>query len=128
MRYIITQGQFHNVVYKFLDNVFGDAKFDKEFNYYNSDSYRVDLKDKKGRGTISYFYYAPEEYDDDDVTKHNGISSLHVHPDIVDTLRSNVSVRESKVLDLISDWFSEKYNVDVDEISIYPERKKPAVY
>lgn len=126
MRYIITQGQFHRVVYKFLDNVFGDAEFDKEINPYDSSAYRVDLKDKKGKETISYFYYGFGEYDDG--TKHNGVSSLHVHPDIVDTLRNNVSIRESKVLDLISDWFSEKYNVDVDEISIYPEREKPTSY
>ena len=128
MRYIITQGQLHRVVYKYLDLIFGDVKSDKRVNSYNSDSYRLDLRDKKSNKTISYFYDGPGTYDDDDDTKHNGIGSLHIHPDIVDNLRNNISVRETKVLDLISDWFSEKYDVDVDEVSIYPSRQKPPVY
>ena len=53
---------------------------------------------------------------------------MHIHPDIVDTIRKLVGIRETKVVDIVTDWFSEKFEVDVDEISIYPERKTPAVY
>jgi hypothetical protein len=51
-----------------------------------------------------------------------------MHPDIVDTLRQLINIRESKVVDIVADWFSEKFEVDIDEISVYPERKTPAIY
>lgn len=126
MRYIITQGQLHQIVYKYLDNIFGNSDSEKIQNPHNPDAYRIELKVPKKSETISYFYYGPGEYDDD--TKHYGIGSLHIHPDIVDTIRKLVGIRETKVVDIVTDWFSEKFEVDVDEISIYPERKTPAVY
>ena len=126
MRYIITQGQLHQVVYKYLDDIFQKLDFEKIQNPYNPDAYRIELKAPKKSETISYFYYGPGEYDDD--TKHYGIGSLHIHPNIVDTIRKLVGIRETKVVDIVTDWFSEKFEVDVDEISIYPERKTPAVY
>ena len=126
MRYIITQGQLHQVIYKYLDDIFGNSDSEKIQNPHNPDAYRINLKVPKKSETISYFYYGPGEYDDD--TKHYGIGSLHIHPDIVDTIRKLVGIRETKVVDIVTDWFSEKFEVDVDEISIYPERKTPAVY
>lgn len=126
MRYIITQGQLHQIVYKYLDNIFGNSDSKKIQNPHNPDAYRIELKAPEKSETISYFYYGPGEYDDD--TKHYGIGSLHIHPDIVDTIRKLVGIRETKVVDIVTDWFSEKFEVDVDEISIYPERKTPAVY
>ena len=126
MRYIITQGQLHQIVYKYVDDIFQKLDFEKIQNPYNPDSYRIELKVPEKSETISYFYYGPGEYDDD--TKHYGIGSLHIHPDIVDTIRKLVGIRETKVVDIVTDWFSEKFEVDVDEISIYPERKTPAVY
>lgn len=126
MRYIITQGQLHQIVYKYLDNIFENSDSEKIQNPHNPDAYRIELKAPEKSETISYFYYGPGEYDDD--TKHYGIGSLHIHPDIVDTIRKLVGIRETKVVDIVTDWFSEKFEVDVDEISIYPERKTPAVY
>jgi hypothetical protein len=122
MRYIITQGQLHQVVYKYLDDIFGNSDSEKIQNPHNPDDYRIEM----GDDLITYFYYGPGEYDDD--TPHYGIGSLHIHPDIVDTLRKLIKIRESKVVDIVADWFSEKYNVDIDEVSIYPTRKNPAVY
>jgi hypothetical protein len=92
----------------------------KQINAHNPNAYRLIL------GNITYFYYGPGEYDDN--TPHYGVGMLHIHPDIVDTLRNMISVRESKVIDIIADWFSEKFGVDVDEISIHPHRKEPPVY
>lgn len=126
MRYIITQGQLHQVIYKYLDNIFGNSDSEKIQNPHNPDAYRIELKVPKKSETISYFYYGPGEYDDD--TKHYGIGTLHIHPYIVDDLRRLIKTRETKVMDIVADWFSEKYQVDIDEVSIYPDRKKPAVY
>jgi len=116
-RYIITQNQMHSVIYKYLDNMFDINSFTKEINPYNKDAYRIDLIDNYGNNTISYFWFGPGEYDDD--TKHYGIGNINIHPDIVDTLRQMITIRESKVMDIIADWFSEKFNEDIDEISIY---------
>jgi hypothetical protein len=121
MRYIINQTQLHSLIYKYLDDMFEGMTPNKEINPYNPNAYRMDLDDK-----ISYFYFGPGEYDDD--TPHYGIGDLHIHPDIVDTLRQLFNIRQSKVTDIAADWFSDKFEVDIDEISIYPERKRPPVY
>jgi hypothetical protein len=125
-RYIITQNQMHSVIYKYLDNMFDINSFKKEINPYNKNAYRIELSDNNGDNTITYFWFGPGEYDDE--TKHYGIGNIHIHPDIVDTLRQMITIRESKVMDIIADWFSEKFNEDIDEISIYPERRNPPVY
>ena len=121
MRYIITSSQMHQVVYQYLDNMFKNVKPNKQINPYNPNAYRIDLGEY-----ISYFYYGPGEYDDGNI--HYGVGSIHIHPEIVDTLRQIIKIRESKVLDIVSDWFSEKFEVDIDETSVYPERKTPAIY
>jgi len=120
MRYIITSSQMHQVIYQYLDNMFKNVKPNKETNPYNPSAYRL------GIGKIEYFYYGPGEYDDGE--PHYGIGSLHINPEIVDDLRRIVKIRETKVIDIVSDWFSEKFEVDVDDASLYPERKTPVVY
>ena len=122
MRYIITQNQLHKIAYKFLDNMFKDVEPKKEQNPNNESAYKIRLGDAK----ISYFYFGEGEYDDG--TPHYGIGNLLINPDIVDTLRKLIKVRESKVIDIVADWFSEKFGVDVDETSLYPQRKNPTIY
>jgi hypothetical protein len=128
MRYIITQGQLHQVVYKYLDGIFENSSSEKKQNPYNPVAYNIELKTPKRADTISYFYYGPGTYDDDYDTEHSGIGTLHVHPNIIDDLRRLIKTRETKVMDMVADWFSEKYEVDIDEVSIYPNRKTPPVY
>jgi hypothetical protein len=121
MRYIITQTQLHNIVYKYLDNKLEDITTDKITNPHNPKAYRIEMDDK-----IKYFYFGPGEYDEGE--PHYGVGMLHIHPDIVDSLRQLIRIRESKVVDIVADWFSEKFGVDIDEISIYPNRKNPPIY
>ena len=120
MRYIITQTQLHDIIYKYLNDMYKDINPIKKVNSNNPEAFRLNL------GKITYFYFGPGKYDDD--TSHYGIGNLHIHPDIVDTLRQLINIRESKVVDIIADWFSEKFEVDIDEISVYPKRDKPPVY
>lgn len=127
MRYIITTTQAHTIVYKFLDTLFKKKESQKKQTPSNPDAYSIELK-SSGKETLSYYYYGPGTYDDDDDTEHSGIGSLHVHPYIVDSLRGILRIRETRVLDMIADWFSENYEVDIDDISIYPTRKTPPVY
>jgi hypothetical protein len=129
MRYIITPSQFHTLVYLYLDKKFSNKDFRKQINPYNEmtdNDWRIDMYDKEGRNQISYFWFGPGEYDDG--SRHNGVGSIHVHPDIADFIRNTFSVRESKAVDIVADWVSEKLGVDIDEISVYPNRKNPPSY
>ena len=129
MRYIITPSQFHKLVYSYLDKKFSNKDFRKETNSVNPSTekyFRVDMYDSKGRNLITYIWFGPRKYDDG--TPHNGIGSLHVHPDIADFIRNTFSVRESKAVDMVADWVSEKLGVDIDEISVYPNRETPPTY
>jgi hypothetical protein len=128
MRYVITQSQFHTLIYKYLSGQFTNKDFRKEINPYVKDgnTWRVEMFNDSGKELLSYFWFGPGE--DDDGNPHNGIGSLHVNPEIVDTLRGIFSVRESKILDIIADWVSETLNSDIDEISIYPDRNKTPNY
>ena len=122
MRYIITPSQFHNLIYKFLEDMFSNKDFRKEINPYVKDgnTWRVDMFNDSGKRLLTYFWFGPGE--DDDGNPHNGVGNLHVNPEIVDTLRNIFSVRESKILDIIADWVSETLNADIDEVSISPHR------
>jgi hypothetical protein len=128
MRYVITQSQFHTLIYRYLDGQFTNKDFRKEINQYVKDgnTWRVEMFNDSGKELLSYFWFGPGE--DDDGNPHNGIGSLHVNPEIVDTLRGIFSVRESKILDIVADWASETLNSDIDEISIYPHRNKTPNY
>jgi len=131
MRYIITQGQLHSIVYSFLDEKFSDSNGKKIVNPHNPVAYRIGLGEPGGE-TINYYYYGAGEFDDSEFgmepRRHYGVGHLHIHPDIVDTIRIMISIRETKVVDIITDWFSEKFDVDVDEVSIFPKRGKTPVY
>ena len=120
MRYIITQSQMHLIIYKYLDKMFENFEPIKKQNPHNKDAYRLKLP------KIEYFYFGPGEYDDGE--PHYGIGNLHINPEIVDDLRKIIKIRETRVMDIIADWFSEKFEVDIDEVNLYPDRKTPPVY
>lgn len=126
MRYLITQTQLHSIIYKYLDGMFEDVNPKKEVNPHNPNAYKLIL------GKINYYFFGSGEFDDAyfgmEARKHYGIGNLHIHPDIVETIRLMVSIRETKVMDVVADWFSEKFDVDIDEVSIYPKRKNTPVY
>ena len=123
MRYLITQTQLHSLIYKYLDGLFSDKNFQKEINDYVKDgnTWRIHMFSKSGKELIVYFWFGPGE--DDDGRPHNGEGSLHINPEIIDTLKNSLSIRESKVMDIVADWVSETLGVDIDDVSIYPYRK-----
>jgi len=129
MRYIITPSQFHSLIYKFLEDMFSNKDFRKEINPYVKDgkTWRVDMFDDSGKKRLlTYFWYGPGE--DDDGNPHNGVGSLHIHYQILDSLRGFLGIRESKIQDIIADWVSETLNADIDEIAIHPARNKTPNY
>lgn len=120
MRYIITQDQFHNAIYKILNQNLGNVE--KEINPYDKtgNTYRLNMFDQDGKEFLNYFYFPPGE--DDDGNPHNGHGSIHIHWETDDMIRKIFSIRGTKVMDVISDWVSDTFGVDVDEADIYPKK------
>jgi hypothetical protein len=126
MRYVITKDQFHKIVYNILDEMLDDGEVEKRINPYaeSGKTYRLDMYDKDGKEFMNYFYFEPGE--DDDGNQHDGHGSVHVNWELNDKIRKLLSLRQTKVLDVIADWVTDKFDVDVDEVSIYPT--KPSNY
>jgi hypothetical protein len=120
MRYVITQDQFHNTVYKILNQNLGEVE--KEINPYDKtgDTYRLNFYDQDGKEFLTYFYFPPGE--DDDGNLHNGVGNLHINWKIDDMIRKLFTIRQTKVADIIADWVSETFDVDIDEVDIFPRK------
>ena len=122
MRYVITKDQFHNIVYTILDEMLDGGKVEKEINPYvkSGKTYRLNMFDVNGKEFMKYFFYEPGE--DDDGNPHNGHGSIHVNWVVDDKIRKLLSLRQTKVWDIIADWVTDKFGVDVDEVDVYPTR------
>lgn len=92
----------------------------KEENPYSNGAYRIHMYNEDDKEIMTYFYYPPGE--DDDGNPHDGHGSLQVNWIVDDKIKKILSIRQSKVLDIIADWLSDKFNVDVDEVVIYPTK------
>ena len=126
-RYVITDNQSKEVIHKYLDK--NIVKFEKEINPYTNRSYNVKMYNTDEEKMLLYIWYAPGgSWDDDDDTVHNGVGSLQVHPSIVDLFRQMFKMRETKILDIVTEWADGKVEDEIDEVTIYPYRLKPPVY
>jgi hypothetical protein len=119
-RYIITQTQSHNLIYKILDEEFTTTE--KEENPYNPNAYVLNIFNKQNKDLLVYFWYGPGE--DDDGNPHNGVGSLHIDYTLIDFFRKYLNLRETKTMDIVADWVSEKYDVDIDEVAIHPTKQE----
>lgn len=129
-RYIITNTQFHSLVYKYLDNLIVETLKTNPWGGTDKDKgYSLEMYDKNGKVIIKYIFYGPElNYDDPDDTNHNGIGSIIVHPKVIDFIRTTFNLRETRAKDILADWVTSKIDTDVDEVSIHPQRDTPPVY
>lgn len=119
-RYIITQTQSHNLIYKILDEEF--IKTEEKENPYTSNAYRLHIFNKNNKDLLVYYWYGPGE--NDEGVLHNGVGVLHIDYTLIDFFRKFFNLRETKTMDIVADWVSEKYNVDIDEVSIYPSKQE----
>ena len=122
MRYVITKDQFHKIVYNILDEMLEGGGVKREENPYSNGAYRIHMYNSDDEEIIVYFYFPSGE--DDDGNPHNGIGSIHVNWAIDEKITKIFSLRQSKVLDIIADWVTDKFGVDVDEVDVHP--KKPS--
>ena len=126
-RYVITDNQSKEVIHKYLDK--NIVKFEKEVNPYTNRSYNVKMYNTGDEKMLLYIWFGPGgSWDDDDDTVHNGVGSLQVHPSIVDLFRQMFKMRETKILDIVTEWADGKVEDEIDEVTIYPYRVKPPVY
>lgn len=119
MRYIISATQFHKFIYKYLDDMHSEGVVKKEINPYVEDgnTWVLFIYTDDDRTLLKYYWYGPGTDDDDN--PHNGIGELYISRSLVEHLSTNLSVRKTKILDIVADWVSERYNVDIDNINIW---------
>jgi hypothetical protein len=123
MRYVITKDQFHKVIYSILDGIVKDGRIVKENNPYSSTGgYDIALYDgdtnNEDNIVLQYYYFPSDDDEYDGYSEERG--KLHVNFKLDNKLKNLLSIRQSKILDIIGDWVSDKFNVDVDEVVIYP--------
>jgi hypothetical protein len=122
MKYIITQSQFHSLVYNYLDSMFKKNDIKKFETFNGGDSYNVSFNHNDENVMTFYFFAENESFDDSDDESEES-TQIQVHYVLVDRLVKLFGIRKSRVLDIIADWVSEKLNVDVDEIVVYPRKE-----
>ena len=117
MKYVITQNQFHKLVYGYLNKLVKSADVVREESRYVKGGFSV-IVDTNGQRRFTYqFTPEGESWDDptDKIYPENG--SLVIKNGIVDDMKDLFGLRKSKIFDLIADWFTETYEVDVDNVS-----------
>lgn len=126
MRYIITPSQLHRIIYKYLDDMHSEKKVKREVNPYveSGKTYSLNILTDGGKVYLKYYYYEPGEYDDG--SEHNGIGNLYISYKLLEPLRKLLSSRDTKIMDIIADWVSENFNIDIDEIDT--EGKQSPMY
>jgi hypothetical protein len=119
MKYVITATQFDKVLNLYLMKYLGkDFTTRREENPYVEGGYSLEVIKKNGDKVFQYnFFPAGESWDDpsDKIYPANG--NLYIKKPLVEDLIDFLNVRETKVLDLVADWFTQKFDVDVDYVS-----------
>ena len=117
MKYVITQSQFHKLVYGYLNKLVKSAEVVKENNKYVKGGFSVMVKTNGEQQFTYQFTPEGESWDDptDKIYPDNG--TLIIKNGIADDMTDLFGLRKSKIFDLIADWFTERYEVDVDEVS-----------
>lgn len=116
MKYVVTQNQFHNLVYGYINKLVKSAQVVREDNYYVEGGYGI-VVSEGGQSIFSYdFTPEGESWDDptDKIYPENG--SLSIKKGIVDDMSELFGLRKSKIFDLIADWFTDTYEVNVDDV------------
>lgn len=123
MRYIISPTQFHKLIYKYLDDINDKGSFKRKVNPFvkSGGTWSLHLYDENGDEFITYFWFEPGIGDDGN--PHDGVGDILVSESLVKDLTKFLSVRKTRVFDIIADWFSEKFNVDIDDISEFSFKK-----
>ena len=109
MKYVITQSQFHKLVYGYLNKLVKSAEVDIQNSKYVEGGFSVTV-DTDGQRKFTYqFTPEGESWDDptDKIYPENG--SLIIKNGIVDDMKDLFGLRKSKLFDLIAKAKIDKY-------------------
>ena len=119
-RYVISQSQLFDLVENFMAEqmVGGEVRKSDTDNYGNT---KWDLYNKNGKWLMYYIHYGEKHMNGKVVEGESGYLSLQ--HSLVTLFMRNLRFRESKVLDLLADWFTKTFDVDIDSVDIYMRHK-----
>lgn len=120
MKYIISTTQFDKILDLYLKRYLGKTpNMNREENPYREGSYNIKISRDKNSGIVFNFIHTAEgeSWDDPEDTIYPAHGTLYIRNELVNDLIKLLNVRETKVLDLIADWFTRNYNVDIDNVS-----------
>jgi len=78
---------------------------------------RWDLYDKDGKW-IMYYYHTGQQHHEDGSKAEDEWTSVSIDEKLVTLFHRNLRFRESKVMDLMADWFTKTFGLDVDDVSV----------
>ena len=115
-RYVISQSQLFDLIENFMSDrmVGGEVKNHGVDDYGNT---KWELFDKNGKWLMYYIHYGPKHMNGKVVENESGYLSLD--KGLVSLFMRNLRFRESKVLDLLADWFTKTFDADIDSVDIY---------
>lgn len=119
-RYIISQSQLFDLVENFMSEQMSGGEVRKR----DTDDYgntRWDLYSKSGKFLMYYIHYGEKHMNGKVVENESGYLSLQ--HSLVSLFMRNLRFRQSKVLDLLADWFTKTFDVDIDSVDIYMKHK-----
>ena len=119
-RYIISQSQLFDLVENFMSEQMADGEVRKR----DTDDYgntRWDLYSKSGKFLMYYIHYGEKHMNGKVVENESGYLSLQ--HSLVSLFMRNLRFRQSKALDLLADWFTKTFEVDIDSVDIYMKHK-----
>ena len=119
-RYIISQSQLFDLVENFMSEQMAGGEVIKR----DTDDYgntRWDLYSKSGKFLMYYIHYGEKHMNGKVVENESGYLSLQ--HSLVSLFMRNLRFRQSKALDLLADWFTKTFEVDIDSVDIYMKHK-----
>ena len=119
-RYIISQSQLFDLVENFMSEQMAGGEVRKR----DTDDYgntRWDLYSKSGKFLMYYIHYGEKHMNGKVVENESGYLSLQ--HSLVSLFMRNLRSRQSKALDLLADWFTKTFEVDIDSVDIYMKHK-----
>ena len=125
MRYVITQGQFHRAVYKYLQDLLDNGTYKQDYPGIHGNTRIFIYEGATTKDEVILYIWHPAG-EDGDGTPHNGVGFLYIDDSITSTLGKLLSVRPNTVMDIVADWFTETFKMDVDGVEVsHPEEDLP---
>jgi NAD kinase len=118
MKFIITETQLHKVLYKYFESVSEkNGGFVDESNEFNKFRFAV----KHPSFTHKFFNADKEDPGDLMLVVGGDHSFAFIAESLVSDMVNIFTIRTTKILDIYGDWISNKFNIDINEVSIYPK-------